>query len=363
MAKGIEKILRLENGSKVNVLRVKYHYLQQLFWECTLRCNLKCKHCGSNCTAEDSRGEMPLTDFLQVLDEIRKNMSHPILVITTGGEPLMRKDIMVCGREITKRGFYWGMVTNGTYLTTKVLNSLLDAGLNSISVSLDGLQNEHNWMRGSLNSFKAAINAIDILAQTQRCLTWDVITCINKYNIEHLEELKQLLIEHGVTRWKIFTVFPMGRAEEFSEMDLDKENFIRLMTFISESRKEATIKVSYGCENFLGQFEYEVRDNQYFCAAGVNVASIRFDGSISGCLSIRYNYNEGNIYKDSFVETWNNCFQQYRNYLWKKKGVCTSCEAWRWCQGNGMHLRDDNGNLKLCNYQKIYHDKNNNYKI
>lgn len=356
MTNGIEKILRLEEGAKVNVLRVKHHYLQQLFWECTLRCNLKCKHCGSNCMAEDLRGEMPLNDFLCVLDEIEKNMHQPILITTTGGEPLMREDIMDCGREISKRGFYWGMVTNGTYLTQTILDKLLDAGLSSISVSLDDLQDEHNWMRGNNHSFHAAINAIDVLACNQRNLTWDVITCVNKRNISHIEELKQFLIEHGVKRWKIFTVFAMGRAEEYPEMDLDKEEFTMLMTFISKSRKEAALKVSYGCESFLGPFEYEVRDNQYFCAAGVNVASIRFDGAISGCLSIRYNYNEGNIYKNSFVDTWNNRFQRYRNSQWKKTGICEACEAWRWCLGNGMHLRDDEGNLKQCNYRKLYHN-------
>lgn len=360
MTNGIDKIIKLEEGMKVNALRVKQHYLQQLFWECTLRCNLKCKHCGSDCMAEDTRGEMPLNDFLRVLDEIKDNMHHPILVITTGGEPLLRKDIMVCGREINKRGFYWGMVTNGTYLTQNVLEELLDSGLNSISVSLDGLQDDHNWMRGSNNSFNDVINAIDVLACNQRKLTWDVITCVNKRNIAHIEELKQLLIEHRVKRWKIFTVFPMGRAETNPDMDLNKEEFIMLMNFISKARKEAALKVSYGCESFLGPFEYEVRENQYFCAAGVNVASIRFDGSISGCLSIRSDYNEGNILKNSFFDTWNNGFQRYRSSQWKKTGVCESCEVWRWCQGNGMHLRDDKGNLKQCNYQKIFHNINNN---
>lgn len=354
----IDKILKLDAGRKTNVYRTKKHYLQQLFWECTLRCNLNCKHCGSNCTATGQRGEMPLKDFISVLDEIKEVMHHPILVITTGGEPLIRKDIMDCGKEISKRGFYWGMVTNGTYLTKAVLEDLLDSGLNSLSVSLDGLKDEHNWMRGNDNSFPSVINAIDVLASNLRSLTWDVITCINKHNIANIEGLKQLLIEHGVNRWKIFTVFPMGRAENDSEMDLSKEELIMLMNFISKSRKEKALKVSYGCESFLGPYEFEVRDNQYFCAAGVNVASIRFDGSISGCLSIRYNYNEGNIYKDSFVDIWNNRFQRYRDSQWKKTGICEICEAWRWCQGNGMHLRDDDRHLKLCNYRKLYHSDN-----
>lgn len=83
------------------------------------------------------------------------------------------------------------------------------------------------------------------------------------------------------------------------------------------------------------------------------MASILNDGSISGCLSIRSNYNQGNIYENSFIDVWNTQFQLYRNREWMKNGDCTSCKMWRYCEGNGMHLRDDKGDLLLCNMQRI----------
>lgn len=353
MQNGIEKIRSLEKGRAINALRVKEHYLQQLFWECTLRCNLRCLHCGSDCKADDERSDMSLDDFMAVLDEIKQKTELPVLVITTGGEPLMRKDLCECGRAITKRGFYWGLVTNGTFLSKDVLRNLLEAGLSSVSVSIDGLRAEHNWMRQSLRSFDDAMRAVDLIASTPSGLTWDVITCINRRNISQLEEMKQLLLGHGVKKWKIFTVFPMGRALGNPELGLDKEQFRDLLDFIAAARKENAIKVSYGCESFLGPYEYEVRDHQYFCGAGVNVASVLHDGSISGCLSIRYNYKQGNIYKDSFMDVWNNRFRQYRDHSWMKNGPCTDCEVWRWCEGNGMHLRNNEGKLMQCNYSKI----------
>lgn len=106
MQKGIKKIILLEKGKAINAERVKRHYLQQLFWECTLKCNLRCRHCGSDCKAEDSRKDMPLNDLIRVLDEIKTQIDYPLLIITTGGEPLMRKDIFECGIEIKKRGFF-----------------------------------------------------------------------------------------------------------------------------------------------------------------------------------------------------------------------------------------------------------------
>lgn len=246
------------------------------------------------------------------------------------------------------------MVTNGTFLNEETINKLLEIGLDSISVSLDGLQNEHNWMRQSTTSYKDAINAIDLIAKKASPLTWDVITCINKRSLPHFNDIKKVLKEHHVKKWKIFTVFPMGRALGDSELELNKDEFVTLMKNIVEAREDSSIKVSYGCEGFLGPYEYEVRDQQYFCSAGINVASILHDGSISGCLSIRYNHKEGNIYKDSFMDVWNNRFQKYRNRSWMKTDVCKDCEAWRWCEGNGMHLRDNDGKLLLCNYNKMY---------
>lgn len=355
MYKGIEKIVSIEKGRITNSIRVRRHYLQQLFWECTLRCNLNCKHCGSKCTLDNNRNEMPLQDFLPILDEVKRVVKSPILVITTGGEPLMRKDIFECGREITSRGFYWGMVTNGLLLTEECLEKLVETGLNSISVSLDGLRDVHNWMRGNVKSFDKVINAINLLTNISHNITWDVITCVNKRNIGQMEEMKQLLANLKVKNWKIFTTFPIGRAIQNDEFELNRQEFRFLMDFIVETRKEHKIKVSYGCENFLGPYEYEVRDNQYFCAAGVNVASILHDGSISGCLSIRHNYKQGNIYQDSFMDIWENRFEKYRNTKWKKTGICADCEVWRWCEGNGMHLRNDEGDLALCYYRKLYH--------
>ena len=75
--------------------------------------------------------------------------------------------------------------------------------------------------------------------------------------------------------------------------------------------------------------------------------------NIAGCLSMRSNYTQGNIYKNSFVEVWNNRFLKFRNREWMKTGVCSDCKAWDLCEGNGMHLRDDDGNLLLCNLHEM----------
>ena len=78
---------------------------------------------------------------------------------------------------------------------------------------------------------------------------------------------------------------------------------------------------------------------------------------MSGCLSIRGNYHQGNIHTDGFWNVWENRFEQYRNREWMKTGECADCKVFKYCQGNGMHLRNDDGSLMFCNYNKLFKNK------
>ena len=124
--------------------------------------------------------------------------------------------------------------------------------------------------------------------------------------VPRLEEFKELLIAEGVGWWRLFTIFPVGRARNDESLRLTDGQFREVLEFIRRTRREGRIDVSYACEGFLGRYEGEVRDDFYQCAAGVSVASIRVDGAISGCTSIRSNFHQGNIYRDDFWEVWQN---------------------------------------------------------
>ena len=333
-------------------IRTQRRLLQEVFWECTLRCNLNCLHCGSDCRKDDMPEDMPFVDFARVLDQIAlEKEPSKIVVITTGGEPLVRKDILECGREITRRGFIWGMVSNGMLLDTQKLQQLINAGLKTIAISLDGFESEHNWMRGNGNSFCRAVNAIKALTNSD--ITWDVITCVNARNFSSLSKFKDFLLGIGVTHWRLFTVFPMGRAANNMDLQLTSEQFRLLMEFIKEERGKGDIRVSYSCEGYLGDYELNVRDYPFFCGAGINTASVRYDGAISGCLSIRSKFDQGNIYNDNFMDVWNNRFGVFRNRKWMKQGTCSNCTMWNLCRGGAMHLRKEDGEMLACSYLKL----------
>ena len=141
----IKKRIALELFRSIKKNRAKLHELRTLFWECTLRCNVSCRHCGSDCHVSASVPDMPVEDFLKVIDDITPYVEpNKVLVIFTGGEALVRKDIEKCGLELYRRGYPWGIVSNGYLMTRERLDSLLASGLHSATISLDGFEEAHN---------------------------------------------------------------------------------------------------------------------------------------------------------------------------------------------------------------------------
>lgn len=175
----ISKKIKLKIFKKYRQLETRRHQLSYLFWECTLRCNLNCAHCGSDCISQSNVPDMPSHDFLKAIDSITNIViPNKTSIVITGGEPLLRKDLEFVGNELNKRGFPWGMVTNGLLLTQDRFNSLIMAGMHSLTISLDGMQESHDWMRQKRGSFEKAVHAISFAVSTEN-FTFDVVTCVN----------------------------------------------------------------------------------------------------------------------------------------------------------------------------------------
>ena len=302
---GLRKRLALDIFSDLYRATVAEHRLDTLFWECTLRCNLSCRHCGSDCRVDPGVPDMPLEDFLRVLDEEVTPHVDPasVLVIFSGGEVLVRE-----------------------------------------ALEFPGPLQPVNYGR--------ALDALRLIVR-EPGLAYDVVTCVTGASVPLLPEFRDMLIAEGVRSWRLFSIFPVGRAKEDPTLRMTDAQFRQMLEFIRTTREEGRIDASYACEGFLGGYEAEVRDQFYQCAAGVSVASIRVDGSISGCTSVRADFHQGNIYRDRFWEVWQNRFEPFRNREWARRGECADCRMFRYCLGGGMHLHDDNGDLLYCHYKRL----------
>jgi radical SAM enzyme (rSAM/lipoprotein system) len=330
------------------------HELNYLFWECTRRCNLKCLHCGSDCSSDAKFRDMPFEDFLKAILPLKeKYKPDSITIAVTGGEPLLRTDLPQCGMILRENGFRWGIVTNGFVYNKDVHARLLSSGMGSVTLSIDGFEESHNWLRNNINSFDKALQALDLIASSDR-LFYDIVTCVNSRNIDELPLLKDYFISKKVKAWRLFTIAPIGRAKNNSELQLDSLQTKRLMDFITFARMENLIDVKYSCEAFVGEYEKKVRDSFFFCRAGINIASVLIDGSISACPNIDRSFIQGNIYNDRFLDIWDNKFDSMRNRGWTKTGECLHCIDYVNCNGGAMHLWDEKQDcINYCINKKI----------
>jgi radical SAM enzyme (rSAM/lipoprotein system) len=292
---------------------------------------------------------MPFDDFLNAIKPLEKRYPRNTTIIAiTGGEPLLRKDLADCGRALRQHGFQWGIVTNGMLYDEARHKELLAAGMGSVTVSLDGLEETHNWLRQHPESFRRALRALRLIASAPQ-LTYDVVTCVHQRNLAELPALKEVLIANGIRHWRLFTIAPIGRAARDHELQLTRTQVESLFLFIANTRREGKIDLKFSCEAYTGKYEESVRDSYFFCRAGINIGSVLINGDISACPNINRSFVQGNIYHDDLMEVWNNRFQIMRDREWMRRGPCAHCSDYRQCLGGAMHLRESQGqNIMRC---------------
>ena len=340
-----------------NKIRTKLHDLDYFFWETTLRCNLNCRHCGSDCSSTQMSLDLSAAKVVSVFQNIADNYdASKIMVAVTGGEPLVRQDLFDILEKVNQLGFPWGMVTNGMLVNEHVVKKCIATGMRTVSVSVDGMEDTHNWLRNNKLSYKNAINALNLFIKSESFSAVEAITCVNSKNIDELESMYEIFRIMGVKKWRVFSIFPKGRAENESELVIDKDKLIKIFEFISDKRRSmGTIDVSYSEEGYLGcDWERKVRDDFFFCGAGINIGGLLHDGSYSACPSLSREWIQGHVDEISFSEAWENKYKNMRDRNWMKREDCSSCKQWNNCQGSSLHLWDwENQRTKVCHYKLL----------
>lgn len=330
------------------------HRLSHLFWETTRACNLRCRHCGSDCTVKKA-DELTTGEIKEAFRSIAEDFDpRHIMVSVTGGEPLLRKDLFDVMEYAHDLGFPWGLVTNGVLVDEEVVDYCTDAGMCTVTVSVDGLRAAHEFLRRG-GSFERAVHALELFKKAGSFQIVQPTTCVSRYNIEDLPGLYDLFSGMRVDEWRLMTIFPTGRAREDPRLRLEPAQLRYLFDFIVRHREDGGLRVSYGDEGFLGvEYEGKVRDFLYHCGAGISIGSILCDGSIAACPSLPDEFTQGNIRTDRFGDVWENRYGNMRDIQWKKKGMCADCLWWEYCRGNSMHLWDfGEGGPCICHLREL----------
>lgn len=363
MIKDIYKLGELYLTKKYKEQQRKQHTLVDLFWECTLTCNAKCKHCGSSAEKKKYDGELTTQEIKEAFKQIANDMdASKILINVTGGEPLVRQDLCEVMEYATNElGFHWGMTTNGILLNDENIEKLRKANMETISISIDGLENTHDKFRGVPGSYKIITNNIKKLKEAGYVKHLQVTTVFHKENINQLEELYNIMLNLKLDSWRLVSMDPIGRAMENDDLLLNGEEIRELLEFIKSKKNDKRLEITYGCPAFLGlEYEREVRNYYFNCRTGINIASILYNGDLFVCPNVPRikRFIQGNIRTDNFKEVWDNKYKEFREKDRTKCDKCSKCQWWEYCLGGAFHTWDfNNKQQNKCTYNMINNKK------
>jgi radical SAM protein with 4Fe4S-binding SPASM domain len=334
-------------------------------WEITLQCDLACRHCGSR-AAQARPDELSTAECLQLVRQMAELGVREVTII--GGEAYLRPDWLDIVRAIRAHGMECTMTSGGRGLDAERCRAAADAGLQSVSVSLDGVRATHDRLRGVKGSFDAARAALGHLRAAG--IRVSVNTQINRLSMPELPEVLETAIAAGVHSWQLQLTVAMGRAADEPEVLLQPYDLLALFPLLDRLKTrcdEARVRLWPGNNlGYFGPYESRLRGglprgHLASCGAGRVTLGIEADGSLKGCPSLPSEaWTAGNIRDASLVEVWERGlpmrYTRDRTVkdLW---GFCASCyyaDACRaGCTWTSSVLFGRPGNNPYCHHRAL----------
>jgi radical SAM protein with 4Fe4S-binding SPASM domain len=334
-------------------------------WELTLACDLACRHCGSRAgRARDD--ELTTDECMDVVDQLAELGVFEVALI--GGEAYLRNDWCQIIERIKARGMSPILTTGGRGITVELARAAAEAGLDSASISIDGIGETHDHQRAVKGAYQAALQAmrhfdaagVGVSANTQ----------INRLSKPELPQILETIIEHKAHSWQLQLTVAMGRAADEPELLLQPYDLLEVFPVIgqlAERCAEADVVLWPGNNlGYFGPFETTLRGStprghMGHCAAGRAGLGIEADGTIKGCPSLATNnWAGGNVREHSLVDIWERspAFRYTRDRhtedLW---GFCKSCYYADVCRAGctwtSESLLGKPGNNPMCHHRAL----------
>ena len=338
--------------------------LRHLFFELTDACNMACLHCGSN-ASPCNKTYLQYDTVNKVMESVaQKYDPAKIMICLTGGEPMLHPDFYKIAARARELGFMCGITTNGTLIDEAAARRIVESGIQSASISLDGTEAVHDRFRNMKGAFRKTFDGICHLVNESRGkINVQVTTVVNKMNVGELDDIYHTVLDTGVYSWRIANLDPIGRALSNKELMLDAEDYRYLLNYIKEMRfsPDVPIEVTYGCSHYLGEkLENMTRSHYFMCGSGIFVASVMCNGDIYSCLDIerRPELVQGNVLIDDFTDVWENRFKQFRRDRTADCKKCSECTDRQFRRGDSAHTWDYDRNEPLLCLKEILETEN-----
>ncbi|EKD94355.1 MAG: hypothetical protein ACD_26C00097G0002 [uncultured bacterium] len=300
-----------EINKKYYSLQKSTHELKSISLEITGMCNLHCKHCYMN-SKQQSSDDLTTEEWKIFIDQVYKYFGNKINLGITGGEPLIRSDLLEILEHMKKLGFNVNLTTNGVLLDERIVKHL-KKNIFGLSISLDGLVDSHNYLRQSDVFTKTTENIK--LCKKNNIKYLIVKTAIYKNNLNELKDLYEIIKNIGVDEWHLFAVEPLGRAKLNKNEILSPIEYGLLCEFVDKLKNDKMniIKIRFGEEgsNFMYSKSCDYCKFK-LCNAGISSCVILYNGDIVNCMQSNRDDVQGNVKTDDFKKIWDTKFIKNR---------------------------------------------------
>lgn len=332
-------------------------------WNTTNRCNLRCQHCYIDAEDRSYKDELTTEQAVTFIEDLSR-MQVPVLLFS-GGEPLLRKEIFELGALASSKGLRPVISSNGTLIDMAAARKIKEAGFQYVGISLDGLPETHDRFRCKEGAFADALKGI------HACLEGGVKTgvrfTVNKSNQADLPGLLDIVEKEGIPRFCMYHLVYAGRGKEMAALDTDRDEKRAILDMVAEKTIELNQR---GVEveilttdnhadgiyllNRIKKMDPERSDEVVRllemhggCSAGTKFANVDPRGNVHPC-QFWQDYTVGNVKERPFSEIWTGddpLMVMLREKSRHLKGRCGECRFKTLCGGCRIRAREVHGDL------------------
>ena len=324
-----------------------------VIWNLIRRCNLTCKHCYSISSDVDFSNELSTVEVFSVMDDL-KAFRVPVLILS-GGEPLMRRDIFDISERAKAMGFYVGLSSNGTLVDAAMADRIRDIGYDYVGISLDGIGDTHDRFRRKAGSYQQSLNGLRLLRD--RGIKVGVRFTMTEDNAAELLRLLDLVEQEGFPKFYLSHLVYAGRGNKNRGDDAAWLTTRDAMDLVinrawcwARSGSEMEIVTGNNDADAVYLLQWAERVVPHAVAglraklvvwggnsSGVNVANIDNLGNVHPD-TMWWHYSLGNVKTRPFSEIWSDLSDPIMAGLKRKPrvvgGRCSACAHFDICNGN-----------------------------
>ena len=225
-------------------------------WETTRRCTLQCRHCRGSARDHDYAGELTTAECGRVIDSIAAlcgggtpnahgKPMQPIIILT-GGEPMMRDDIYELAAHATAAGIRVVMAPCGHLITPETAVRLSDAGVQAISISIDGATPEaHDAFRGVEGAYQRTMEGLGFARDVG--IPFQINTTVTRENVDDLPQIHDLAVALGASKLDLFFLVPTGRGAALRDLALAPRDAEAALQWALRTSRESPLSLKITC--------------------------------------------------------------------------------------------------------------------